>query len=157
MAYLPRYAWYARLTAESLDPAFGIRFLSAIEPTDKISPHIIENGIAERGLIDDNTARIYVLFFEDASSAEIDELLSKFGSGQIAFDDVWEVTLNPQQITEFAASDIVQWIENVSPGKKAFLDIVRGRVHANQVQSSPYNLHGDGYAEQSGLARECSA
>ena len=145
LAYLPRYAWYARLTAESLDPAFGIRFLSAIEPTDKISPHIIENGIAERGLIDDNTARIYVLFFEDASSAEIDELLSKFGSGQIAFDDVWEVTLNPQQLMEFAASDIVQWIENVSPGKKAFLDIVRGRVHANQVQSSPYNLHGDGY------------
>jgi len=143
LAYIPSFAWFARLTAESLDP--GVRFLSAIEPTDKISPHIAENGIADRGFIDDNTARIYVLFFEDVTTAEISELINEFGSGAIAFDDVWEIRLNPRRLLEFASSDIVQWIENVPPDKKAFVDVVRSRVHANQVQSSPYNLHANGY------------
>lgn len=143
--YIPTYAWYAKLTASRIEPSLGIRYITAIETTDKISPHLMKKGIVPRGIIDQNTAKVYVVFFNDVTEQEIESLIAKYGSGENVLIDTWEVTLNPDQLLEFASHDIVQWIENVPPEKIAHLNIVRSRVHANEVQTDPYNLHGNGY------------
>jgi len=145
VAHIPYYAWYAKLSAQSILPSSGIRYISAIQPSDKISQHINDDGIAERGVIDENTAGVHVIFFSDVTLQEIQSIITEYGYGENIFGDVWEITLHPERLLEFAKQDCVQWIENVPPEKIAHLSNVRSVIHANEVQISPYNLHGNGY------------
>lgn len=145
VTYLPNYAWYAKLSARSIKAEFGLRSVSAIETTDKIDPCIIDRGIASRGILSQDQAKIYVVFFSDVTLQEIDLLLAEYGSGKKVLFDTWEVTISLDKLLEFASHDIVQWIEDIPPGKIAFLNVVRNRVLADTVHGAPYNLRGNGY------------
>ena len=142
--YLPDNAWFA-FVDESAKTSPGIRSIIPIEIDDKISPHIIENGIADRGYNDDGTADIIAIFFPDVPDEEIKAAAETFGSAENIMPNTWQVKLDPERLEQFVALDIVQWIENVPPDKIAYLNYVRPRVGANYVQTAPYNLHGNGY------------
>ncbi|MCP4581559.1 MAG: S8 family serine peptidase [candidate division Zixibacteria bacterium] len=145
LAYLPNYAWYAHLTTPRIEPTFGIRAIVTLEPNDKISPHIVDRGIAERGFIDEDLASVYVIFFSDVSVEEIETIVAKYGEAVKVMIDVWELTLDQAKLYDLAAEDAVNWIEDIPPGKTTHLNYVRSTIHANEVQQSPYDLHGNGY------------
>jgi len=145
VAYIPNYSWHTYLTTTELSPSLGIRTILPIEITDKISPYILENGIAERGIVDVNLAEVIVVFFSDVSEQDIKTLADKYGSATNTFFDTWEISLNPDDLYKLAAEDIVQWIEDIRPDKITHLNYVRYNIGADAVQSSPYNLHGNGY------------
>ena len=142
--YLPENAWFAYVNS-SAQASPEIRAVMPIENNDKTSPHIIESGIADRGYNDDGTADVVAIFFPDAADSEIETAAASFGKAENIMPQTWQVTLDPDKLEQFISLDIVQWVENVPPDKIAFLNYVRPRVHADQVQTAPYNLHGNGY------------
>ena len=145
VAYIPNYSWYSYLATSEIRASFGIRTILPIETTDKISPHILEKGIAERGIIDANLAKLTIVFFSDVSEQEIKNLADKYGSATNTFFDTWEFSINPNDLYKLAAEDIVQWIEDIRPDKITHLNYVRYNIGADAVQTGPYNLHGNGY------------
>ena len=144
VAYIPNYSWYAYITATELSPYLGIRTILPIETTDKISPYILERGISERGIVDENLANVIVVFFSDVSEQDIKIIADKYGSARNTFFDTWEISLNPDNLYNLAAEDIVQWIEDVRPDRITHLNYVRNNIGADAVQTGPYNLHGNG-------------
>lgn len=143
--YIPNYAWYAYISSQANMVGDRIRTIIPIENADKISPHILAKGIAERGLNNDNTANVLAIFFGDVADQNIEAAVKEYGAAEKIMPQTWQVTLKPEDLLKFAALDIVQWIENVPPDKIAYLNYVRPRVDADEVQTNPYNLHGNGY------------
>jgi len=145
LGYIPNYAWLAKISKKNPGASLGITYISEIKTQDKIQPSILKNGVNPKGIIGPDKVKIIVVFFSDSSESQINSLISKYGTGKKIFDSAWEVTLKKSQLIDFAGRDIVQWIEDIPPDAIALLDVVRARIHANEVQTNPYNLHGNGY------------
>lgn len=145
ISYIPNNAWYARIEnpkSESLD---NINFITNILPTDKISKNILNQ--------EEQEVTIVIYFFEDVSEDEIQKIMNEYDTTgdsfkvkNTIFSNVWQLTTSSDKIFELANNDGVQWIESSEPEKIANVDTIRAVIHADEVQTEPYNLHASGYS-----------
>jgi hypothetical protein len=145
LGYIPYYSWYAKISHVGEELPRGLRFVAGMEPGFKLSGTIFEYGIGPEGMVGEDSIKINVIFFRDISKEEILTLVNRYGTGENIFNDTWEIVLGRERLNKFALEDAVQWIDNVPPPPEAHMDIVRARIHADEVQEAPYNLHGAGF------------
>jgi hypothetical protein len=147
--YLPHKAWFASVskdvTAYDLFVA-PVRWIGEIQPTDKISPALLERGAGPWAVNSDGTVNLQVHFFADVGQETALGLLETLGtveSGPGLLNDYVVIGVDPElNVLALAEEDIVKWVDEVPPPEKTMNDESRARINADTVQASPYNLHG---------------
>lgn len=155
-SYLPgrhSFASIDRGTSFS-DPfvAAAVRFVTPLEPEDKIDPHILlgdyrryrvlVNGVENenQALNDDGTLELSVLFSPAATRSDILALLGPLsGSFAPLSDNEYRVTLLPGRLQTLAEADFVEWIGAGPSLPMPDLDVSRATINADPVQNSTIN------------------
>ncbi|MCK4528463.1 hypothetical protein KAW18_13910 [candidate division WOR-3 bacterium] len=131
LAYIHNNAWFASISSDSpakiLQFSF-MRWIGEILPEDKISPHILEEGVGSWAVNPDGTVNLLVSVFEDVPTDKTKQIISKYGSvvEEPVMSNIWTVTIPNESILDLASEDAVQWIEEVMPPKKTFNDKMEG-------------------------------
>jgi hypothetical protein len=126
--------------------ALDIRYVGEILPDDKIHPRAKRGHFGDWSAYTEDRRIFAVTVFADAW-LDIPSLMAQFhgeAGPYIRSIHTWILALNPDDIYEFSARDEVKWISELPPPMDIVNDIARQRTHAEQVQSMPYLLSGDG-------------
>ncbi len=147
LEYIPDKAWLASIqNFGAAKQREDVTFIDSLSSSDKIDPDLISSGIPAYAKNPDGTAKFGVMFFDVSSKEEITNLLNNYGASfeEPAAGGVWKVVLPENKLQDFAADDIVKWVE-AGPGPlKTLNDGSRNTTTSNVVQASPYNLNGSG-------------
>ncbi|MCP4491460.1 MAG: S8 family serine peptidase, partial [Gammaproteobacteria bacterium] len=150
ISYIPNYAWLAsvnvsRLASFTVHPL--VRWAGELAATDKISPSIQAQGIANWGENVDGTVNLRIMFFADVSQQDAEELIAQQG-GMVTKGNWDSKTLTVKVprvgLNGLANEDIVQWIEDIPPPRKRFNDGAMSGAKINSLWSVPYELSGSG-------------
>ncbi|MCK4528462.1 S8 family serine peptidase, partial [candidate division WOR-3 bacterium] len=148
LAYVHNNAWFVSMPSSGVAieevTSYSVRWIGEILPEDKISPHILEEGVGSWAVNPDGTVNLLVSVFEDVPTDKTKQIISKYGSvvEEPVMSNIWTVTIPNESILDLASEDAVQWIAEVMPPKKTCNDGARQAVGVNTVQAAPYNLHG---------------
>jgi len=129
--YIPNYAWTASVRGgaiQALAPD-AVRAVFELQPADKV----------RRTATGQDVVRAFV--YGDVVDAG--ELLGRYGT--VLDRDLTSYTIALDgDVMELAAEDIVSCVMGPRPEKALHLDELRDNIDANEVQTSPYDLHGNG-------------
>jgi fibronectin type 3 domain-containing protein len=131
--YMPNYAWTARVrggAVQALEPGL-VRAVFELRPEDKIL----------RSATGQDVVRAFV--HDGVEGAE--EVLTRYGS-IIDVDHTGYTLVLDGDVLELAGEDIVKCIMGPRPELALHLDELRDNINADEVQTSPYDLHGNGLA-----------
>ncbi|MBD3347768.1 MAG: S8 family serine peptidase, partial [Candidatus Eisenbacteria bacterium] len=129
--YIPNYAWTASVEPGAMARADEslVRAVFQLTAEDKISRRVGEQ----------RTVRAFV--YPDVGDAE--PALAEYGEVVEVVEDVYTLELQ-SDVRELAALDIVKYVDGPLPDKVEHNDDLRDNINADEVQASPYNLHGTG-------------
>jgi hypothetical protein len=149
LAYVPTNTWFASMPAGSnlqSEALAGARWIGAIQPEDRTAPNL-RAGQGARVTHDDGTVSLDLRFFADVTSAEVSQIIAKYG-GVIEAEAPefhrFTVRVDPEAIDALASEDGVQWIADAPPPKTTENDGSRARTNVNALHGAPYNLDGSG-------------
>ncbi len=144
LSYIPNKAWLASIPSDKTDEIAAlshVRAVSEILPEDKISPHITAGELIEQW-VKDGKADFVVEFFEDVSSAEIDEVIQRHNGhivGRVPSLNAVVAVVQIEEVIYLGFEESVKWIEQELP-LGPLNDGSRAAINVDAVQAPPYNL-----------------
>lgn len=147
LSYIPNKAWFASVPSKDPEKIVALPIIGMIDeilPDDKISPEI-KNGLDDWAVNNDGTVNLTVMFHEDVTLDEANQLISNnYGRviGSSSLINALVIVVPNESIPNLANEDLIQWIEEVPPEPKTFNDGSRAVTGVDIVQASPYNLNG---------------
>ncbi|MFH1777523.1 MAG: S8 family serine peptidase [Candidatus Omnitrophota bacterium] len=146
--YIPYNSWLASVPRGIMPAQFknsNVRWIGRILAEDKIFPPLLSGEIAPWAINQDGSVNLEVSIFKDVSLEQAKITLMELGA-QIKHESIsahqLTVTIFPDKLQDIAQEDIVRWIIDERPAKKALNDGSRLNVGADIVQNAPYNLSG---------------
>ncbi|MFH1501689.1 MAG: S8 family serine peptidase [Candidatus Eisenbacteria bacterium] len=129
--YIPNYAWTASAKAGALQTldSSRVRAVFTLAPDDKISRRATGRG------------RVRAFVYPDVVDAT--SVLERHGTIVEVVRNVYTIELQGD-VRELAAEDIVKFVDGTVPDKIEDNDDIRDNINADEVQTSPYDLHGTG-------------
>lgn len=150
LSYLPDRAYVATVPVaiETHNLAgLGIRSITPFWAEYKLHPRVTNQRFGPWSDYKDGRRILAVEIAEDVSIDKADALLkfAGFESGhRFEAINTLLVACEPAKVTDLAMIDFVQWIDESPPPPDELNDVVRTRLHVNEVQADPYNLSGQG-------------
>ena len=150
LAYLPDRA-YAASVPTDLDvsklPVMGVRHLSAMLAEYKLHPRVMNETFGKWSEYTDGRRVFAVDIMPDIPLSTAKSLLGELGC-EVGDDFEAAHTLlaafTPDKVFEVAAADFVLFVDEATPPMDVVNNIVRQRLHVDEVYAAPYNLTGDG-------------
>ncbi|MBU0985509.1 MAG: S8 family serine peptidase, partial [candidate division Zixibacteria bacterium] len=151
LSYIPNFTYTARIRtslSQALIDDAGVRWIGSIEPGQKISPMISDQGIGEWARRDGDRVQFAVVlhrdedaqFWSDYFRSELEaEIL-----GHEPSVNVIELIAPEQALDEFSHLDAVLWIEQALPPQELHNNSCRTNNGAEVLQAAPYGLDGTG-------------
>ena len=146
---------FVRKDIDLTDPRIQavLRFITPLEPEDKIDPHILVGNYDRfEDVIDglrigqnyalnaDGTLHLSVLFAKDVTRQAAMTILRKNTKAFSAISDqLWDVTLESTELLNLAAHDEVEWVEAGPLSGLAENSTTRNVVNINPVQNANIN------------------
>ncbi len=150
LAYFPDRA-YAASIPRAVDPgwlsSFGIRSISPLLPDYKMSSRVVEQTFGEWSQFGGGLRIFAVEIHSDVSLDDAEGILKDAGcltGNRFEGAHTLLVANDPAKVAEIAALDVVLFVDEAPPPMDVVNDVVRTRLHVNEVQTDPYNLSGDG-------------
>lgn len=149
LSYVPERTWLAGIPADkalAISQIAGVWAVWEIRPEDKLAPSIRRGGVNAYSLAANGQARLTATFFADVPPGIGQAAVESLGGEVLARDAVGnslEIRLPIAAIPALAACDSVQWIDQ----HEASIDLndgVRSAIHADAVQTPPYEATGSG-------------
>ena len=148
LSYVPDKAWFATIPSDKTSEIAAlpeVRSICDIWAEDKVSPQIIDRGVAGHATNDDGTVNLTVQFFKDISLDDAAILITNYGGsivGKARIINALDITIAEDLLPELANEDIVQWIDEFPPPPVLLNDGSRAAIGVDYVQASPYDLNG---------------
>ena len=150
LTYLPDRAYVASvmmsLSAAEL-PTLGVRHLSPMNVEYKLHPRAMNQAFGSWSEYTEGRRVFAIDVMPDVTLPEAAVLLGALGC-EVGDDFEAAHTLlaafEPDRVYEVASADFVLFVDEVPPPMDMVNDVVRTRLHVNEVQAAPYNLSGDG-------------
>lgn len=141
LSYIPENAWYATVESRGLKTASSITYVSAIDPSRKITSRL------RREMDGKGYVRTRVQFFEDLSHPVSREIAQKYGEilREPEKRNTWLVNVPEPFIRNLSRLDDVKRLKAPLPEKKTLNADSRALMDINYVQNS-LGLKGDGTA-----------
>lgn len=151
LSYVGGYAWYALLTDSTplkfaqpdvvkRIPALGsIRWIGAIEPTDRVAPEVLEPRMNKWIKTRDNRERYSVYFFKDVPMEVGRQIIRKYGGeikGEVALSRGFYVVFPPGVREKLMAEEAVKLIDLYPPPDIHDNDGSRAWTHTNIVHAA---------------------
>jgi len=129
--YIPNYAWTASVDAGALGALnrADVRAVFTLAPDDKVS----QTAFGQRSV------RVFV--YDDVVDPE--SVLSEYGAVMPDEGNIYVVDLEAD-LLDVASEDIVKYVMGPRPEKALENDELRDAINADEVQTTPYNLSGNG-------------
>jgi len=149
LVYLPDRAYVASVRSD-VSPtelaARGVRHASPMLAEYKLHPRVVERRFGSWSAMPDGN-RIYAVEIMpdvalDQAAIEIIGIDGEAGNRFEAAHTLL-VAFDPDRIEELAELDAVLFINEAPPPMDVVNDVVRTRLHVNEIQAAPYNLNGD--------------
>jgi fibronectin type 3 domain-containing protein len=131
LEYIPNYAWTASVepgALAALEPGI-VRAVFPLSPDDKVSQSVLGQ----------TSVRVFV--YDDVENPI--DVLSRYGAVTPGDDGYYIIELEAG-LAELASEDIVKYVMGPRPEKALENDVLRDAINADEVQSTPYDLHGSG-------------
>ena len=131
-------------------PRGTARWVGAIEPTDKVAPWYLRDGIPPWARHGKNRGEFIVQFFGDVQVPIQQRVLSQHRAEVLARVEPvngWQVLLDSAEVMPLASEDQVKWIVPVPPPPEDDNDGVRSATGVNAdavLAPTAYNLSGNG-------------
>jgi hypothetical protein len=149
LSYVPDRAWFASIPPKRVAEIArmpGIRAIAEILPDDKIAESIRNGGVSDFSTTFLGQARLIAFFFDDVALGTAAKVVENLGGMIVdACPKIIALVIHlpKNRIYELASHDYVRWI-NQHHEASACNDGARAAVDVDDVQSSPYNLTGNG-------------
>lgn len=149
LVYLPDRAYVASVRADA-NPvelaARGVRHVSPMLAEYKLHPRVAERRFGSWSAMSDGR-RIYSVEIMpdvalDQAAVEITGIGGEAGNRFEAAHTLL-VAFDSDRIVELAELDAVLFVNEAPPPMDMVNDVVRTRLHVNEIQAAPYNLNGD--------------
>ncbi|MFZ5433482.1 MAG: S8 family serine peptidase [Calditrichota bacterium] len=149
LAYVPDKAYIAavnpQVEASTLE-ALGVRYISPMRPEYKLHPRVMEEKFSSWSEYSPYHRIFSIEIMPDISFEDAEAALKQAGC-EVGhrFNAIHTVlaAVEPERIGEIAALDAVLFIDEMPPPLDEINDVVRTRLHVNEIQAAPYNLTGD--------------
>ena len=139
ISYIPENAWIVKNSGNKGEIISDekVRYLVPYNSGFKIDPQLEKNLDAK------GDTRIRVEFFDSAERPE--EIVKDYGNLKGKFgENIWRLDTSYNNITDIAEEKHIRWISPKTPDLQTFNYDSRDLIWVNQLQTSPYNLNGDG-------------
>ncbi|MFH1364465.1 MAG: S8 family serine peptidase, partial [Candidatus Aenigmatarchaeota archaeon] len=133
LEYLPENTWFASVSKMSVHELNSpdVKYVGSILPEDKL------------GFI--SGKKHSLIFFSDVERTEAEIIINKYGSvlEEPGNNNVWEVEVEENLISELLGEDSVKWVQS-KPQLITHNDGSRAAIGVDIVQITPYGLNGTG-------------
>jgi len=150
LAYVPDYAWIASVQVDKLDAVLatpGVAWVGELTVEDKLDPAIRTDQWGTWNSTGDGTVAVYVVIHKDEPLALSAQLVETYGGrvmGEVVGINLLIVEMPKGNLENLVAEDAIQWIEPAAPPLAEANDGIRAQIGVDILQTSPYNLDGDG-------------
>jgi hypothetical protein len=150
LSYFPDRAYAASVPADISTSELARLRIRAVTPfyaEYKLHPRVVDGRLGEWSLMENGNRIFAVEIMSDVTLDEASKALISSGFLTGAHLDAAHTLLvacNESKLNELAGMDYVLFIEESPPPLQITNDVVRTRLHVNEVQAAPYNLSGAG-------------
>ncbi|MDD5088625.1 MAG: S8 family serine peptidase [bacterium] len=149
LVYLPDRAYVASVragvTAAELS-ARGVRHASPMLAKYKLHPRVVGREFSSWSALPDGRRILAVEIMPDVTLDDAAAIITGIG-GEAGhrFEAVHTllVAIDESRVEELADLDAVLFVNEAPPPLDMVNDVVRTRLHVNEIQAAPYNLNGD--------------
>lgn len=149
LAYLPDRAYAASVPA-NLDvmelAGLGVRHLSPMLVDYKLHPRVVNQEFGSWSVYQNGTRVFAIDIMPDVPLRTAEALLKDLGcevGDHLEAAHTLLAAMAPDKVSEVAEADFVLFIDETPPPMDMVNDVVRQRLHVDEVQAAPYNLSGD--------------
>ncbi len=150
LQYVPDNTWFVSAPADLFTRPIAeraIRWAGPLVSEDRLHPRLQQDVPRRWAQAPDGRWRLYVRFFRDVAPRDAGELLTSLGievtHGYRALR-AFEVLCAPEALDALVEDDRVMWVRETTPPPVEANDGNRANTHAEELQSAPYLLDGDG-------------
>ncbi|MBU1937597.1 S8 family serine peptidase, partial [bacterium] len=148
--YFPDRAYVASIPVEfdaSALQSLGVRWAGALPVDSKIHPRIRQGDFSDWSRYESEKRVFALSVVKDVTLSRARTYLTNHGfivGDELRSTHVLFVAALPAQVEQLAAYDFVLFIAEAPPPLTETNDVARLRVHADECQALPYDLHGRG-------------
>ncbi|RPH94127.1 T9SS C-terminal target domain-containing protein [candidate division KSB1 bacterium] len=150
LAYLPDRAYVAAIKT-SLDintlAELGVRYLGSLSPEFKVHPRVTARSFGMWSEYSQGRRLLAVEIMPDVTLDHAKLMLEQNGcevGHRFVSAHTLIVAVEPGRIKEIIELDAVLFVDEIPPPPDMLNDVVRTRLHVNEVQTTPHNLSGQG-------------